>query len=192
MGFGEYYFGGIITDKDYVIKETISWAKYIISALLIALFIVNFVGRIAVVVGPSMEDTLQNGDRLVTEKLTQRFGKFKPGDIVTIYAPEFIHKEGNTIIKRVIAVEGDTVEIKDGNVFVNGKLLNEPYLKEGAITRVDNVENSKLTVPKGQIFVMGDNRLNSSDSRIHGPFKVENVTGKAIFRIFPFSRIGKP
>lgn len=141
-----------------------------------------------------MEPTLQNADNLWVEKISPKLNSFKVGSIVTVNVPEEIRSqynlEKNPIIKRVIALPGDTVEIKDGKVYVNGKAKEEKYLK-GAVTEpVGKPEFSKLTVPKGYIYVLGDNRGNSADSRIIGPVKKKWVVGKVMVRLFPFNKIG--
>ena len=162
--------------------------------MIIGLLIVNFVVQRTIVDGQSMEPTLQNADNLWVEKISPKLGSFKVGSIVTVNVPEEIRSqynlEKNPIIKRVIALSGDSVEVKDGKVFVNGKAKDEPYLK-GAVTEpVGKPEFSKLTVPKGYIYVLGDNRGNSADSRIIGPVKKSWVVGKVLVRLFPFNKIG--
>jgi signal peptidase I len=148
--------------------------------------------QIAVVSGTSMEPTLQNGNVLITERLSQRFGSIKRNDIVTIYVPEFLEPGRELIVKRVIGVAGDTVEVKaDGKVYINYQPISEKYIN-GSRTEQVNDEYSKVTVPKGYIYVLGDNRLPgmSKDSRTFGPVELSKVRGVAIFRLFPLNRLG--
>ncbi len=162
---------------------------HIIIAVAIGLFIVKFVAQITVVNGSSMVPTLQDGNRLLIEKLSPRFHKLQRGDIVTVNVPEFLEAGKETIIKRIIGLENDTVEIKEGKVFVNGSPLEESYIN-GDPTNAFEPQYSKLTVPKGSIYVLGDNRGNSKDSRIIGPVDLGKVGGKVLVRIFPFNEVG--
>jgi len=176
--------------KGTAAKEIADWILHIAAAVVIGILIVNFVAQRTVVNKHSMEPTLQDGDNLVVEKISSRFGWLKRGDIVTISnASKELEEEGKTIIKRIIAVGNDTVEIKDGKVFVNGEKLKEDYLDD-SYTPVVNPEYSSIKVPEGSIYVLGDNRDNSKDSRSIGPIPLEKVQGKAVFRIFPFNRFG--
>ena len=141
----------------------------------------------------------------MVSKLSYRLGDIERGDIVVfetgpdqnLSLPEAavqavldalgIRSSPNEdLIKRVIALEGDTVEIADNHVLVNGEAIAEPYLTEGA-TMADLPER---TIPDGQIWVMGDNRNESSDSRVFGPVEVDDVVGHALVRIWPLDRIG--
>lgn len=124
------------------------------------------------VFGPSMENTLQTGDVLIVN----RYKKVERGDIVVISGA----KEGSDdwLIKRVIAIEGETVEIKDGYVFINDRILySEPYVKEMKVTFVPEGQPSKIEVGESEIFYLGDNRLNSSDSRNYGTCKESQIVG---------------
>jgi len=112
----------------FVFKEALDWAAHIIIAVLIGLFIVNFVAQITIVNGSSMETTLHNGDRLIIEKISPRFGWLKRGDIVTINDYPGLDSDRKPIIKRIIGLEGDKVEIRDGKVYVNGEALEEDYI----------------------------------------------------------------
>jgi signal peptidase I len=132
-----------------------------------------------------MEHTLDVGDRVLVNRLAYRFGDHMPnrGDIIVFRSPENINQD---LIKRVIAVGGDTIEIKSGNIFVNGEMKVEPFLKE-----VPNISNFPLEkVPDGTVFVMGDNRNNSHDSRAWKPpwLPVENIIGKAFVTYWPIPR----
>ncbi|HHX18463.1 MAG TPA: signal peptidase I [Clostridium sp.] len=176
-------------------KEALDWVIHISIAILLAVLIVNFVAQVTVVQGSSMENTLSERDRLLIEKISIRFGKINRGDIVTVNDPngdDGIYLRNSPIIKRVIGIEGDLVEIRDGNVFVNGDILKENYIR-GNETFPINDEFSSVKVPEGYVYVIGDNRIigQSSDSREFGPVKTDYIGGKAILRFFPFNSISR-
>lgn len=191
----QFYLGGIYTlfekVNNPVLREILDWAVHILIAVLIGLFIVNFVVQRTIVNGSSMEPTLQDKNQLLIEKLTQRFGNLHRGDIVTIYVPEFLEEGKDFMIKRVIGVEGDTVEIKDRTVYVNNVPLKEDYIN-GSETLPGNMQHDKITVPKGHVYVLGDNRLPnaSRDSRIIGPVSLDKIRGRAFIRYYPFNEMG--
>lgn len=171
--------------------ELLDWAKHIIIAIVIGILFITFVGQRTVVYGMSMTPTLQNGDQLIIEKISSRFGGIKHGDIVTIYIHGMLDEGKDYLIKRVIALEGDTIRIDNGKVYLNGELLEEDYIR-GDYTHEERLI-SELKIGKGQVFVMGDNRLKggSNDSRSLGVFDLSAIRGRAIFRWYPFSRLGK-
>lgn len=173
-----------------VVREVLDWAKHIALAIIVGILFITFVGQRTVVYGMSMSPTLSNGDQLIIEKISPKIGGIKRGDIVTIYIHGLLDEGKDYLIKRVIAVEGDTVKIEDGMVYLNGNLLKEDYTR-GDYTYEERL-TSELTIEKGQVFVMGDNRLKggSNDSRSLGVFNVSNIRGKAIFRWYPFSKFG--
>ena len=109
---------------------------------------------------------------------------------MSLYVPEQLDEGKKNIIKRIVALEGDRVEIKDGTVYVNKKRLDDSFLTE-KYTPAYTQEYSDLVVPKGCVFVLGDNRTNSKDSRMMGPIPVDRVMGKTFVRLFPFNKIGK-
>lgn len=147
--------------------------------------------QITVVKGISMLPTLQDGNRLLIEKITPRLGNIRRGDIVTLNVPEFLESGKETIIKRVVGLEGDTVEIRDdGKVYINGKPIVEDYINGSTTNKIASGYN-KITVPKGYVYVLGDNRHFSKDSRIIGPVSVGKIGGKVLVRIFPLNEIGR-
>lgn len=177
--------------KNKVIKEILDWGLYIGIAILLALLIVFFLGRITIVEGTSMVPTLKNGDVLIIESITPRFGTLRQGDIVVMRIPELLGERRKHAIKRIIAVENQHVQIRDGKVYVDGQELQEPYIN-GSYTQEMNDLYSDIIVPEGCIYVMGDNRLpdKSRDSRVFGPVNRKRVVGRCILRIFPFSGFG--
>lgn len=185
---------------ELVKKEVLPYMKDIAVVLCVVLIAFLFCFRIAVVDGDSMLNTLVDGDYvLLLNRLVS--GNPEQGDIVVISTNNY--GNGKPIIKRVIATEGQVIDIdfETGTVTVDGKVLNEPYIKDLTKRSFSGVQYP-LTVEKGCIFVMGDNRMNSTDSRSTqiGQIDCREVIGKAIFCIFPgddegdvkrdFSRIG--
>lgn len=138
----------------------------------------------------SMEDTIQIGDRVFSEKISYYGRDPQPGEVVTFDDPL---KENTTLIKRVIAVGGDVVDLQDGKVLVNGQALDEPYTqgKPSDPLDVTGVEvEFPYTVPNGYLWVMGDNRTNSADSRYFGAIPVSSVSGHANIIYWPIDHIG--
>lgn len=174
------------------------WVRALVSSVLAVVLIFTFVVRLIGVDGHSMVPTLQNGDRLAVA-VGVLAGKYRAGDIVVLRKQSFLDEP---IVKRVIAVEGQTVDIDfaTGSVEVDGKVLNEPYINELTF-RSDGTE-FPLTVPEGSVFVMGDNRNHSNDSRDVrlGTVDTGYIIGKAVLLLYPgadsetgkrdYSRIG--
>lgn len=152
-----------------------------VSVALVFMFVFRTVG----VIGDSMNPTLDTGDRII---LTAAYGESKNGDIVVTCQPSKSLYVPDVLVKRVIATEGQTIDInfETGAVYVDGAELDEPYIAELTKDREDF--NGPVTVPEGYVFVMGDNRNNSTDSRSLsvGLIKEEYIMGKALFRIAPF------
>lgn len=162
----------------------------VVVALTIALIIRIFVAEPRYIPSESMFPTLETGDRLVIEKVGYKFHPPRKGDIIVFQPPEMLRLIGNfdqsqAFIKRAIAKSGETVAVKDGVVYVNNQPLQEDY-----IAAPPDYELIPVTVPEGQLFVMGDNRNNSNDSHIWGFLPTENVIGHAVFRFWPLERIG--
>lgn len=161
-------------------KEMKEWILSIIAAAIIAFLIKAFLFDIIQVSGRSMIPTLHNNDRIAVEKISLYRHSFKRGQIIIFDSGK---KEQSIYIKRLIGLPGDKVEISNGLVYVNDELLKEDYLKPGTYTDID----LKLTVPEGKVFVLGDNREVSEDSRYLGPIDISKLKGRAIFRIYPFN-----
>ena len=139
--------------KESTKNEIMEWIKSIALAIIVAILIKTFIFNTTYVLGSSMHPTLNEKDRLFTNKLTLYFSKPDQGDIVILKAPDNPNKD---YIKRVIGLPGDTVEIIDGKVYLNGEMLDENYLEEGAYTHT--YDDSQWIVPEDQLFVLGDNR----------------------------------
>lgn len=154
----------------------------VLISLLIALLVRTFVVERFVVDGPSMEPTMWTGEWLLVYKLAYRFSTPKRGDIVIFKYPLNADKD---YIKRVVGLGGDTVEMRLGRVYVNGQLVQEPFALYPGL-----YEMNAIQVPEGSVFVMGDHRTNSEDSRMFGPIKLKDIKGKAVFRIWPLKSAG--
>lgn len=164
-------------------EEIKDWIISILIAVVLAFFIRYFIVELYMVEGPSMRPTLVNSERLVVNKFIYRFRTPERGDIIVFRYPSDPSRD---FIKRVIGIPGDTIEIKDGRVFVNGQLLNESYILEKT-----RGSYSLATVPEGHIFVMGDNRNNSEDTRFRdvGFVSHDLVKGKAVMIFWPLDHI---
>lgn len=165
-------------------RELLEWVESITFAGVVAFFLFTFVMRLVTVEGHSMEPTLEEHDRLIIQTLN-----YEPelGDIIIIKLPD-----ARPLVKRVIAVEGQTIDIdfENGIVYRDGEVLDEPYIMEPTYRSKDMI--FPATVPEGCLFVMGDNRNHSTDSRdmTVGMVPVERVVGKAVFRFMPFDSFG--
>jgi signal peptidase I len=171
-------------------RTILEWLGVIGGGIAIALLVEAFLIQAFWIPSPSMEPTLDVGDRVLVNKLSYKFHDVNRGDVVVFDRPSGASTGENgeikDLIKRVIAVEGDTIEAKEGNVFVNGEQIDEDYLEPG--TPTDNLPLT--TIPEGQVFVMGDNRTNSEDSRIFGPIDEDAIVGRAFIRVLPITDIG--
>lgn len=154
-------------------------------AFLLATGIRTFVIQPYVIPSGSMEPTIEISDRILANKYIYRFEDPKRGDIVVLDDPT---GSVQTLIKRVIATEGQTVDLQDGKVVVDGVPLDEPYT-HGKPSEPMEVQ-MPYTVPADSVWLMGDNRTNSADSRVFGAVPLSSVRGKAICRFWPPSRIG--
>lgn len=174
------------------LREIADWVKYILFAFLFALLINQFVLQRNEVVGVSMQPTLHNGDHVWTQKVTKLWRNYSRGEIVTIHGDALKEKAKlhEDLVKRVIGVPGDHIEIKDGKVYLNGSPMDEPYLAEGTMTYPFHSEKLECDVPDGYYFVMGDNRENSKDSRHLGFINEDAIMGQIFFRTWPLDRAG--
>jgi signal peptidase I len=159
----------------------------VLALVLVALLRVG-VYEPAYIPSASMENTLQIGDRVLIDHRSSLHGKWQRGDIVLFKADEKWGGQDETLIKRVIGLPGETVEVLDGQVCVDGRAIAaEPYVKEKPIAE----DVPPVTLGPGEYYVMGDNRNNSDDSRNNGPVKEENIRGRAVMIFYPFGRYGR-
>ncbi|MDD3114981.1 MAG: signal peptidase I [Anaerovibrio sp.] len=161
-------------------EEIKDWVISIVIAVVLAMIIRNFLVEPYLVEGPSMMPTLENQQRLIVNRLIYNLRAPEKGEILIFKYPK---DQSRDFIKRVIAVPGDTIEIKDGNVFVNDELQTEDYILSKC-----RGDYPKVTIPAGHIFVMGDNRNNSEDSRFPdvGFVPFDLIKGKAMVVFWPF------
>ncbi|MBN2321126.1 MAG: signal peptidase I [Acidobacteria bacterium] len=164
--------------------ELKSWSRDILLAIAIAIFIVIFVVQPVKVEGTSMQPQLSDQDRIFVNRFIYRFKEIGRGDVVVFWYPK---DRSKSFIKRIIGVPGDSVEIRRGTVFINGELIEEPYLKREFR---DFQSYKKVIVPDGKYFVLGDHRNSSNDSRSWGFVDEPLIYGKAIFSYWPFSHVG--
>jgi signal peptidase I len=182
-------------------RVAVEWVVLIAIALGIALVIKSFLFQAFYIPSESMKPTLNVGDRVLVNKLSYDFHDVNRGDIVVFEAPPRAQSGGiEDLVKRVIGRPGETVSADDnGTVLVDGRPLNEPYLPTGTVSRFNDVPPGCGTpangqpgcvVPPGHIFMMGDNREASKDSRVFGPIDEDTIVGRVFVRIWPLSDLG--
>jgi len=166
----------------------------LVLTLIIFLVIQNFVAQPYKVQQMSMEHTLEPDQYVLVDKLTPRLDVYKRGDIVVFTPPaDWATADQTPFIKRVIGVGGDEVEIREGLVYVNGTSLEEPYIyadAPGDPPQPTIASQDHWVVPAGELFLMGDHRANSADSRSFGPVPVANIIGRAWLRYWPLNVFG--
>ena len=155
--------------KSPILKEISSWILVLILAFLLSFLIRTFLIERVEVIGSSMVPTLQPGDKIFVNKFLALEGDLKRGDIAVIKTD----KEERTLIKRIVALEGDTVSVKDGKLFLNGDPVEENYINEPYI--IYTLEET--TIDKGCCFVLGDNRNDSKDSHVFGEISISDIKG---------------
>ncbi len=191
-----------LTTSQKKARTALEWLVVIVGALLVAFLIKTFLMQAYYIPSSSMTPTLQVGDRVLVNKLSYDFGDISRGDLVVFKKPQTRYEESADLIKRVIATEGELIEIVDGEIFITEyqsserKLLKEPYLSNGITTsgfadtsRCETATENSCLVPRDHVFVMGDNRAGSRDSRYFGPVSERNVIGRAFIRIWPLASL---
>lgn len=170
--------------KTSIKREILEWAVTIGLAVILALSVNTWVGQMVTVDGPSMQPNLYSDEKVIIGKLEYYFARPKRGDIVLVRYPD----SNLNYIKRVVATGGERLSITNGSVYINGKRLDEPYVAHPA-----NEDMDEITVPEGTIFVMGDNRIDSTDSRYEsvGPIPLSQVEGRAYSLVWPLSNMKK-
>jgi signal peptidase I len=153
----------------------------IVPALVLVLFINVFVAEAALVEeGPSMQPNLYRGDRVMTEKVSYRLHEPRRGDVVVVSRPA----GEKSLIKRVVGLPGEVLEVRQGHVWIDGELLDEPW-----VTYFGGPDYEPTRIPEGHVFVLGDNRPNSRDSRHIGPVPLSDIRGHALFIYWPVQHI---
>lgn len=166
-------------------RQLIEWTLLVLGAIALALILRAFVVQAFYIPSDSMVPTLQEGDRVLVNKLSYRLHDVHRGDIVVFEAPPGqATDEIKDLVKRVIGLPGETIEGRDGRIFIDGDLLEEPYLPEGTMSK----EIAAFEVPVGSFYVLGDNRLASRDSTIFGPIPESGIVGRVFVRLWPISR----
>lgn len=167
----------------------LEWVLTILAGIALALVVRVFVAEVYLVPSGSMLETIHEGDRLIGEKITPRFSGVQAHEIVTFADPD---GSGMTLIKRVIAVGGQSVDLRDGVVYVDGVAQDESYTEgkpsyplNSHATNLSNNLSYPIEIPNGYVWVMGDNRTNSLDSRYFGPVSVDAITSKAVVIFWP-------
>ncbi len=177
------------TEKNSTAKEIFEWIETAAIAVVIVVCVFTFVCRVVMVDGPSMTPTLLDGQRVVVAEL---FYKPQTGDVVIACIPG----KSDPYVKRIIATEGQTVDFNQytGKLTVDGKDIDEPYINE-PMTRIDwyDPDIYPVTLGKDEVFICGDNRNHSNDSRYSsiGPVDVDNIMGRVVFVLTPFNNMGK-
>ena len=169
-----------------VLKEIFGWIIYILTVICVTYLIVTYVGQRTKVSGPSMEATLQNGDNLIVDKISYRFREPERFEIIVF---PYQYAEDTFYIKRIIGMPGETLQIIDGYVYIDGELLEEDiYGKEVIEQTKMGIADEPVVLGEDEYFVMGDNRNHSSDSRDPsvGVLKRDQLVGRAWLRIYPF------
>ncbi|MGQ0618145.1 MAG: signal peptidase I [Acidimicrobiia bacterium] len=190
-------------------RNLVEWAVVVAGALVVAVLIKTFLVQAFYIPSQSMEPTLEVGDRVLVNKLTYKLRDPRRRDLVVFHRPEggattVESCDGQQItippdvagagvvddlIKRVIAVPGETVEQRDGVVLVNGQPIDEPYLADGTRTPAFSFGTQCIRVPPGRVFVLGDNRPDSVASNRFGPIDDDSIVGRAFVRVFPLGSI---
>ena len=173
-----------------VMREILSTGLYLLIVLCLTYLVIAFVGQRTEVNGGSMEPTLSDEDNLIVDKITYRFSDPERFDIIVF---PFKYKEKTYYIKRIIGLPGETVQIdQQGNIYIDGEILNENYGKE--VIQPDHIglASQPITLGDDEYFVLGDNRNNSTGSRVSqvGNIKRDDIIGRAWVRIWPFDKFG--
>jgi signal peptidase I len=179
-------------------RALIEWLIILAIVLVCTVVLRTFVVQSYSIPSLSMAPTLQIGDRIIVDKLSYRFGSVHRGDIVVFARPPLEDQDYADLVKRVIGLPGETISARDGHVYINGKRLYEPWLPPGPQTFTgplpgDSNEQFNMPgpvkIPQGEYYVMGDNRINSEDSRFFGPIPKSLIVGRAVVVAWPLSHI---
>ncbi len=178
-------------------RSLLEWVGVIVCALALAAVLQVFLVQAFSIPSRSMEPTLSVGDRVVVYKLGYRWGDIGRGDVVVFDNPSGGAGDDD-LIKRVVALGGETFELRDGRVYIDGRALDEPYLKSAGASYpkqpmhgcVNAASPEMCIVPEGSVLVLGDNRQSSRDSRYFGPIDTDTVIGRAFLKYWPPNDVG--
>lgn len=186
--FGDVSEVGALDDdsgRSEAARNAIEWVVILVSAVVLALVFRAFLFQAFSIPSGSMEQTLQIDDRVMVNRLSYRLHDVNRGDVVVFHKPEGLQSEHDELIKRVVAIAGESIEGKDNAVYIDGNRVAEPYLDPS-----DTIfDFGPVVIPDGHVFVMGDNRDNSSDSRVFGPIPTDTIVGRAFFIYWPLGRV---
>jgi len=171
----------------------ILWTRDIVICLIIVLLFRANVAEANYIPSPSMEPTLRVSDRIIVDKLSLRWRPLERGELV-VFHPPLENRQGERWIKRVIGLPGETIEILNGTVYIDGEPLDEEYVERPAAYTVPMIQLAEddpaTTRNEGEYFLLGDNRRNSRDSHVWGSCPASNIIGRAVFRYWPLLSIG--
>lgn len=184
----------MVPARNALLREALEWVGVLAVATVVAIALNTFVVQAYEVPTGSMEDTIEIGDRLFGQKVTRLLGQpVSQGDIVVFSNPDGA-SDHDILVKRVIATGGQTVDLRQGAVYVDGERLDEPYVTGESWPLLQQAPGVAVsfpyTVPEGQIWVMGDNRENSADSRYFGAVDEDSVQAVVFLRYWPLDRLG--
>lgn len=172
--------------KPSALRNVVEWVVIAAGALIVAFLIKTFLLQAFYIPSLSMAPTLQVNDRVLVNKLSYDLHEVNRGDLVVFESLPNESADTKDLIKRVIGLPGETVSSRDGQILINGQVLEEPYLDEGVTTG----PLEPTTIPPDHVWVMGDNRANSRDSRFFGPVPQSLIIGRAFVRVWPITDIG--
>jgi signal peptidase I len=168
------------------VRNIVEWIAIVAGALAVALLVKTFLIQAFFIPSLSMYPTLDEGDRVLVNKLSYQLHDVNRGDLVVFERPENQPQSDiKDLIKRVIGLPGETIEAREGVIYIDGRELDEPYLVDGVTT--ENLPRQEI--PDGHVFVMGDNRGDSADSRVFGPIDEDTIVGRAFVKVWPLPEL---
>lgn len=181
-----------------LLRTMVEWLLVAVCALAMALLIRMFLVQAYYIPSSSMEATLHKDDRVLVNKLSYRFGDIERGDLIVFSKPDDAPGKINDFIKRVVALPGETISFSNGQVLIEGELYSEPYVGSNRTfingrlmdCADDPPSTDRCLVPEGTVFVMGDNREGSTDSRTFGPIEIDSIVGRAFIKLWPLGDVG--
>ena len=178
-----------------------SWGPVLAAAIAIAFGIQSFIARPFAIPSPSMLPTIEVGDRVMVNRLSYQVGEVERGQVIVFDTPANAESNEDFFIKRVIGLPGDRVTLRDGEVYIGEQRMVEPYLAAGSRNAQaqrpipgcaqEAASFRECIVPQGHVFVMGDNRNASVDSRVFGPVPIDTIVGRAAMRVWPPTELGR-